>query len=375
MRILVTGGAGFIGTHLTRRLLRDGHAVSVLDNFTSQVHGGAEALAADLSGLVHLFRGDIRDRALVSCAVEKQDVIVHLAAETGTGQSMYELIRYQEVNIGGTATILDVLVNDKARTLKKFIVASSRAIYGEGQYRCEEHGTVYPESRTLARLQAGLYEPTCPVCRRECVPEATNESSPLRPSSFYGLTKQVQEEMVLMFARTLGFSAYALRYQNVYGPGQSTSNPYTGILTIFSTLASLNSPIQIFEDGKETRDFVYVEDVIDATYRCITSESKSVESLNVGAGRNTSVLEVAEEIVKFLGSSSEIRITGAFRAGDIRHNFADLTKIQRTIDFKPTSTFREGLQQFLTWAAGQPRPLSGYEASLEEMRMRGLLRG
>ena len=375
MNILITGGAGFIGTHLTRRLLREGHAISVLDNFSPQVHGGAECLAADVSAHVRLFRGDVRDRGLVSGAIGKQDLIVHLAAQTGTGQSMYEVVRYQDTNIGGTATILDVLINDRARNLKKFIVASSRAVYGEGQYRCEQHGTVYPSPRTLERLQAGQYESICPECQLECEPEATSESCPFRPTSFYGLTKQVQEEMVLMFARMLGFSAYALRYQNVYGPGQSTGNPYTGILAIFSNLAISNSALQVFEDGRESRDFVFVEDAVDATCRCISSESESVESLNVGTGHRTGVLDVAREIARFFGSNSEIKITGAFRAGDIRHNFADLSKVQRTIGFTPNVLFREGLHQFLTWAASQGNAEAGYKASLDEMRDRGLLRG
>jgi dTDP-L-rhamnose 4-epimerase len=375
VNVLVTGGAGFIGTHLVRRLLREGCSVAVLDNFSFQVHGGVQELPSDLAGQVKLHRGDVRDYRLLSLALANQDVVVHLAAETGTGQSMYEVLRYQDVNIGGTAAIVNFLVNSPNCRVSKIVVASSRAIYGEGKYRCSEHGIVHPGMRTLDQLQAGQFEPYCPTCKTACVPEPTSEDSPIRPLSFYGLTKQVQEEMVLMFARTLGFSAFALRYQNVYGPGQSIRNPYTGILAIFSNLASSNSAIQIFEDGRESRDFVFVEDAVEATVRCIMADSNLVESFNVGTGQRTSVLQVAQEIVQFFGSSAEISITGAFRQGDIRHNLADLSKIQQAIGFTPRFTFREGLQRFLAWAAAQDRLAAGYESSLHEMRERGMLHG
>jgi dTDP-L-rhamnose 4-epimerase len=250
MKVLVTGGAGFIGSHLTRRLLREGCTVSVLDNFSVQVHAGNQELAPDLRGQVRLFHGDVRDPDMVIRALDKQEVVVHLAAETGTGQSMYEIMLYQGVNIGGMATILDVLMNRPENCLRKIVLASSRAVYGEGKYRCEAHGSVYPKQRQIVDLRAGRYEPRCPGCGVACNPEATTEDSPLNPSSFYGLTKQMQEQMLQMFAHARGFSAYALRYQNVYGPGQSLRNPYTGILAIFSNLAQSNSVSQVFEDGQ-----------------------------------------------------------------------------------------------------------------------------
>jgi dTDP-L-rhamnose 4-epimerase len=375
MNMLVTGGAGFIGSQLTRRLLREGCNASILDNFSSQVHAGAQDLAPDLIGQVQLFRGDVRSQDLLSRALEKQDVIVHLAAETGTGQSMYEILRYQEANIGGTAAILDFLVNRPRTRVTRIVIASSRAVYGEGKYTCEEHGAVYPGPRLIEDLQAGQYEPRCPTCRATCVPEATSEDSPLKPLSFYGLTKQVQEQMVLMFAQTLGFSAYALRYQNVYGPGQSLHNPYTGILAIFSNLARSDSPIQVFEDGQESRDFVYVDDVVEATWRCVSADTESVESINVGTGQRTSVLQVAEEIVRFFGSKSKISVTGAFRQGDIRHNFAAIEKIRATVGFTPLFNFREGIKRFLTWADSQVAVAARYESSLDEMRQRGLYHG
>ena len=375
MNVLVTGGAGFIGTHLVRRLLHEGCEVAVLDNFSAQVHGDAQELPANLAGEVELFRGDVRNEDVLRRAVEERDVIVHLAAETGTGQSMYEVRRYQDVNVGGTAAILDLLVNWPNSRVSKVVVASSRAIYGEGKYRCGEHGIVYPSGRRPEDLEAGQYEPCCPICRNRCSPEATSEDSPKNPLSLYGLTKQVQEEMVLMFARACGFSGYALRYQNVYGPGQSLRNPYTGILAIFSSLARAKSPIQVFEDGQESRDFVFVEDAAEATWRCIARDAGHVESFNVGTGQRTTVLEVAKEVVRYFGGGAEIAVTGAFRQGDIRHSYSDLTKIQQAMGFTPRFSFANGLKQFLAWAEEHDAVPAGYELSLHEMRERGLLRG
>jgi dTDP-L-rhamnose 4-epimerase len=290
---------------------------------------------------------------------------------------MYEVSEYQDVNIGGTASILDFIVNQPTADVNKIVVASSRAVYGEGRYRCREHTTVYPGPRAIEDLVAGQYEPKCPFCSAPCVPEPTTEDSPLNPLSFYGLTKQVQEQMVLMLAKAKGLSAYGLRYQNVYGPGQSLHNPYTGILAIFSSLARSNSPIHIFEDGQESRDFIYVDDVVEATWRCVKASANGVDKFNVGTGQRTTVLQVAQENTRFFGSKSHVVITGAFRQGDIRHNFADLKKISRSLGFVPHFSFSEGLARFLTWAEAQsPAPVRfSYESSLQEMRERGLFHG
>ncbi len=375
MKILITGGAGFIGLAVTRRLLAAGHLVTVLDSFHPQIHDGRQSLPRDIADSVPLIHGNVADRAAWLRALDGQSAVIHLAAETGTGQSMYEVERYHHANLTGTALLLDLLANGHAPGIERLVVASSRAIYGEGAYTCALHGLVYPGPRLPQRMQAGQFDPACPYCDALVTTSPTPESAPFAPSSFYGLTKQVQEQMMLLIGATLGISAVALRYQNVFGPGQSLSNPYTGILAIFSNLARLHRPIRIFEDGLESRDFVYIEDVAEATCRAVLSELKGAHSINVGSGQRTSVMEVARQIVQYFGSDSELKVTGEFRVGDIRHGSADLTKLQQALNFTPQWTFADGLKNFLGWAAGSSPDAAGYDRSLEELRSRGLMGG
>jgi len=374
MNVLVTGGAGFIGTNLVRRLLREGCEITVLDIFSPQVHGETQCLSSDLAGNVDLRIADVRDESAVSRALEGQDVIVHLAAETGTGQSMYEVLRYEDVNVKGTAVIMHCLMKCKNSGVQKVILASSRAVYGEGRYRCLVDGVVYPESRRVGDMSEGRFEVQCPICGAECSAEPTPEDSPLRPLSFYGLTKQIQEQIISLFSKQIGFSWASLRYQNVYGPGQSLKNPYTGILAIFSSQARLNQPINIFEDGNESRDFVYIDDVVEATWRCIGTRD-TVGALNVGSGEPITVMEVVEAVTEFFSSNSRVSVGGAFREGDIRHCMADLKKAQALIEFKPHVHFGEGVRRFLAWARAEELAPNRYAFSLDEMRQRGLLHG
>jgi len=373
MKVLITGGGGFIGGHLARYLLQKQCEVSILDNFCPQVHGKVGGLPSDLDRNVTLHRADIRDKDCLRRALERQNVVVHFAAETGTAQSMYEVSRYEDVNIGGTANLLDLLVNDSLRTVTRIVMASSRAVYGEGKYLCPADGVVFPNRRAREDMGSGLYELRCPRCGQPCQTIPTSEDSPLHPTSFYGLTKQVQEEMILMFAKVMGLSAFALRYQNVYGPGQSLKNPYAGILSIFASQARMNRPIYVLEDGYESRDFVYIEDVVEATWRCISDADAAVEALNVGSGCRTSVREVAETVVASLKSKSAVVIDGSFRDGDIRHNSADISKATSIIGFEPQWGFQEGVQEFLRWVESQEVFPSRYESSLLEGWERGIL--
>jgi dTDP-L-rhamnose 4-epimerase len=374
MNVLITGGAGFIGTHLTRHLLGLGHTITVLDNFSPQIHAGNTAVAPDLKSDVRLIIGDVADRSVMASALEGAESVIHLAAETGTGQSMYEVSRYERTNLAGTALLYELLTKAPARKIERVVVASSRAIYGEGAYRCQQHGLVYPAPRTSAEKQSGLFDPLCPVCIGPCETIPTPETAPLQPSSFYGLTKQVQEQTVLLFGNVLNIPSFALRYQNVYGPGQSLHNPYTGILAIFSNLARAGKLIQIFEDGQESRDFVYVDDVIRATAACLSPTTLGCEAINIGSNSRSSVLTVANEINAFFGNRSDILITGAFREGDIRHGMADLTKASALLDYQPQWNFSVGLKHFLNWALENEVPQDQYEQSLAEMKARGLLR-
>jgi dTDP-L-rhamnose 4-epimerase len=373
MNVLITGGAGFIGTHLARKLLEHGHEVTVLDSFSPQIHAGKTELATDLRSHVKLIVGDVADAEVLGVALDGIECLVHLAAETGTGQSMYEVSRYEHTNLAGTALIYELLAKGKAKDVQRVVVASSRAIYGEGAYRCVRHGIVYPSARSSDEKRSGLFDLVCPACGEGCEMAPTPESAPLKPTSFYGLTKQVQEQLVLMFGNVLGIPSFALRYQNVYGPGQSLNNPYTGILAIFSNLARAGKPIQIFEDGRESRDFVYVEDVVRATVACLSPQLSGCEAINIGSNERASVMEVASEINAFFGNASEVKLTGAFREGDIRHGMADLSKARELLGYEPKWKFPGGLQRFLNWAMTNELSEDHYEESLLEMKQRGLM--
>lgn len=375
MNVLITGGAGFIGSRLARRLHREGATLTLVDNLSEQVHGPGAAFPADLPEFARCITADVRDRAAMRDAIAGQEVIVHLAAETGTGQSMYAIEHYSEVNLQGTSVLLDLLVNERPASLKKLVVASSRAVYGEGQYGCAEHGTVYPAPRTAEAMDQGQFDPVCPVCGKAVVVEPTAETTPFAPSSFYGLTKQVQEQMVLMFASALGIDGFGMRYQNVYGPGQSLSNPYTGILAVFSNLVRQGKGLNIFEDGEESRDFVFVDDVVEATAAVCRPDVHGVMALNVGAGRRTTVAEVARAVIDYYGAEVPVTVTGAYRVGDIRHNVGDISRISALTGFIPQWKFEDGLRAFLDWADGHEAADAGFDKSLKELSDRQLLRG
>lgn len=377
MKVLITGGAGFIGSALAISLAKRGDEVTILDNFSPQIHGEdpeSSALVQRLPSSARLIKGDVRNRADWEKVLPGQEVVVHLAAETGTGQSMYEIDRYVDVNARGTSLLLDILAKKEAdsKSVRRLVVASSRAIYGEGKYQ-GNNGFVYPTARALEDLQNGIFECRDPVSGDIVTPVPTDESSRIHPSSIYGITKQIQEQLILTGGASLGIGAVALRYQNVYGPGQSLKNPYTGILSIFSTLLLQGKDINIFEDGKESRDFVFIDDVVDATITAIDSDV-SGSAYNVGTGEFTNVLTVAHSLKQNYGSGGEIKVSGNFRVGDIRHNIADLTKIKEEMGFVPKVSFAEGVKAFSEWVKTQEIVDSGYERSVQELRAKGLLK-
>lgn len=375
--ILITGGAGFIGSNLALALIKKGYKITVLDNLSPQIHGDnpsdTSPLYISIKDKVKFISGTVTSKKDWEAAIIDQDIIVHYAAETGTGQSMYEIQKYVDVNVNGTAIMLDLLAN-QPHQVKKIVIASSRSIYGEGKYRSAEKGIVYPKHRTSAAMDNGDFEVKYADDQGDLELLATDEESKIHPSSVYGITKQNQEQMIMTVCPTLGISPVAFRYQNVYGPGQSLKNPYTGILSIFSTQIKNGNGINIFEDGKETRDFVFIDDVVNATILGIENTAADGEVFNVGTGVPTDVITVATTLVKNYGVEVPITITGNYRLGDIRHNFADMAKIEAKLGFKPAYTFEQGIQAFTDWVNGQEVENDNYAQSIHEMKSRGLLK-
>ncbi|MEJ8591099.1 SDR family NAD(P)-dependent oxidoreductase [Riemerella anatipestifer] len=372
--ILITGGAGFIGSNLALRLIEKGYNITVLDSLSPQIHGEnpekTSPLYLSIKDKVKFIKGTVTSKDDWEKVLKDQDVIVHYAAETGTGQSMYEVQKYVDVNVNGTALMLDLLVNGNYG-VKKVVVASSRSIYGEGKYISKELGEVYPIQRSAEYMDQGDFEVKY-LNSTELTLVGTDEESKIHPSSVYGITKQNQEQMVMTVCPSIGIKGVALRYQNVYGPGQSLKNPYTGILSIFSTQIKNGNEINIFEDGKESRDFVFIDDVVEATILAIEKEESNNQVFNVGTGVATDVMTVANELVKNYGIQVPIRVSGNYRLGDIRHNYADLTKIKTLLGFEPKVSFEEGLKKFTEWVNTQEVEEDRYQKSIEEMKKKGL---
>ncbi len=376
MNILITGGAGFIGSSLAIRLVELGYKVRVLDNLSPQIHGDdpqQSPLFLSLPREVEFIHGSVLARQDIARALSDVDCVVHLAAETGTGQSMYAIKHYTDVNIGGTSILLEEIA-ERRESITKVIVASSRAIYGEGDYLCSVHGRVFPGQRSDQEMQVGDFHVHCPFCGGLCQTIPTREDSPPRPASVYAISKLSQEQLVMNIAPALGLSAYALRFQNVYGPGQSLSNPYTGILSIFSTRILNGSYINIFEDGKESRDFVYISDVVTSLVACIERNTVACGIFNIGSGSAVSVYEVATKLQEHYGKKVQLKVTGQYRVGDIRHCMADISLAQEKLGFNPAVRIEHGLEQFVTWVKGEKVQHDGYEHSLEELRDKGLFK-
>lgn len=377
MRVLVTGGAGFIGSHIALKLLEKGYDVTVLDNLLAQIHGVKPELTSPLYCSVkdktRFIKADVCDRVALEEAISDADFVVHLAAETGTGQSMYEIKRYVDVNIGGTALLLDILTNTKHR-VKRVVVAESRAIYGEGKYHCEVCGDVYPTERKDEDMAKGDFECHCPKCGGNVTLMATTEDCAIHPSSVYGIGKQVQGQLVHLICKNIGVESVSFRYQNVYGPGQSLTNPYTGILSIFSTRIKKHKEINIFEDGLESRDFVYIDDVVNATIAGMEVPDANRHVFNIGTCIATDVLTVAKTLCKHYGIEVPLKVSGNYRLGDIRHNFADISLAKKILGFQPQWSFDRGIKQFTEWVNRQELQNDNYEASLDEMKQKGLLK-
>lgn len=374
-KVLVTGGAGFIGSNVALKLIAKGYSVVVLDSLSEQIHGSnpdqTSPLYMSIKDKVDFVKGDVCKREDWLKALDGVDYVIHLAAETGTGQSMYEIEKYVGTNIGGTALLLDILANTKHH-VKRVVVAESRAIYGEGKYVCPSCGVVYPLERKDEDMSKSDFECRCPKCGGPVKLVGTTEDSNILPSSVYGITKQVQGQLVHLVCKSIGVESVSFRYQNVYGPGQSLSNPYTGILSIFSTRIKNGNGLNIFEDGKETRDFVFIDDVADATILGMEVPAANGHVFNVGTGVATDVLTVAHTLCDKYGIQVPITVSGNYRLGDIRHNFADITLAKQILGFNPKWNFSDGIEQFVKWVNQQEVQEDNYEASIEEMKKKGL---
>ncbi len=374
-KVLITGGAGFIGSNVALKLIAKGYEVTVLDSLSSQIHGEnpdvTSPLYRSIKDKVKFLKESVTSREGWLKALEEQDAVIHLAAETGTGQSMYEIEKYVQTNVCGTAILLDVLTNSKHH-IKRVVVAESRAIYGEGKYHCDNCGNVYPTERKDEDMARGDFECKCPKCGGEVELVATTEDSSIHPSSVYGISKQVQGQLVHLVCKSIGVESVSFRYQNVYGPGQSLNNPYTGILSIFSTRIKNHNPINIFEDGKESRDFVYIDDVVDATIAGMEVPEANGHVFNVGTGIATDVLTVARTLCENYGIDVPVKVSGNYRLGDIRHNYADITLTKEILGFEPKWNFDDGIAQFAKWVNEQEIQEDKYEASIEEMKKKGL---
>jgi dTDP-L-rhamnose 4-epimerase len=355
MNITVTGGAGFIGRSLVSLLLERGHDVTVIDALTPAVHGHDPDLPEEITDHSRLVVGDIRDATVWDRLPDAQrpDVVVHFAAETGVGQSMIEIERYVDVNLRGSAVMLEAL-RDRWGEFGHLVLASSRAVYGEGTYRCGSCGLVTPPPRVERELLSGHWEPQCPVCGRSIESVPTHESAVPAPSSVYAMTKAGQEDLLGVVAPTLGATTAVLRYSNVYGEGQPLTNPYTGVLSAFALRIVQGKPPTVYEDGVASRDFVHVRDVARATAAAVERHGDLV--VNVGSGMRTSLNEIAHALVETMNPEVGVPIvTGQYRIGDIRHFVADVSGAREALDFEPAIGLREGLARFGEWVARDAR--------------------
>jgi len=369
--ILVTGGAGFIGSHLVDILNSENHEVIVFDNLESQVHRDTYKAPEYLPHNVKFIQGDVRDTKILDKAMENVDIIIHLAAMVGVGQSMYEIKKYMGVNELGTAKILDILVNSEHH-VKKFILASSMSIYGEGAYICKECGQFFPKSRTQDQLRKKIWGISCPRCGKLAQPIPTSENSPLNCSSIYALTKYSQEKMALLLGKTYGINTTSLRIFNTYGSRQSLYNPYTGVCSIFLTHLLNGTPPIIYEDGNQKRDFIHVNDVCQAILLSMKNKKSTNEIFNVGTGNPLSIGKIAEFLSQKINPKIEQKIINKLRPGDIRHCYADISKIKNVLDFKPIYSFEKGIKELIDWVKTQKKlPKDNTERAHEELKKQG----
>lgn len=379
--ILVTGGAGFIGSATVLELLKLGINVRVVDSLLPQIHGVDKHSSPTYSLIkndVHFIEGDVRDSALWEKAIDGQDAILHLAALTGTGQSMYNIEDYIDVNIGGTSKMLQAILDKKNCTVKHVVVAGSRSIYGEGKYINAEKGNIeYPGARQESNLDNGVFDILELSSGAKLESIATDENSKLSPESIYAITKLNQEQVIHNLCGALGIGSISLRYQNVFGAGQSLNNPYTGILSVFTRAIHENKKINVFEDGLSARDFIYISDVVEANLAALGVSGYIKENINIGTGKPITVLSAMQTLSKYLNKTADYSISGDYRLGDIRCCYADTLLAENKINFKAKVNFEDGCKRFVDWISEfgiTGVATASYDKSISEMKSLGLMK-
>ncbi len=371
MNILVTGGAGFIGSHLVDALVAQGHRVRIFDSLVEQVHGASAP--PHLNKEAEFIHADVCDASAIAAALDGIDVVYHQAAEVGVGQSMYEIVRYVKANDLGTAVLLEEMIKRPSQ-FKKLIVASSMSIYGEGAYHCKVCGSdIYPFLRSNEQLAAHDWEFKCEKCGGLLETIGTPEEKPLFPTSVYAVTKQDQEQYCLAVGRAYKIPTVAFRYFNVYGTRQALSNPYTGVCAIFSSRLLNDQAPTIFEDGEQSRDFVHVSDIVQANLLAIETDKGDYQAMNIGTGRATSVKQIAKLLAKGLKKEIDPEIVGKYREGDIRHCVADISKARKLLGYEPKVTLEAGLAELLEWL-GEQDAEDRVESATAELAERSLVK-
>ena len=350
-KLMIIGGMGFIGRHLIKKLPKENYKIVCIDNLSAQIHGNFPELEPFDDGIdIEYIRDDIKNIEAHLSKIKDVDTIINMASETGTGQSMYQIQKYLNSNIVSNSKILELIVQKKI-AVKNYILLSSRAVYGQGKYFCRSHGDVYPCDRSIQNLDAGQFELSCPICNQKISPSKSKEEDFLKPISIYGITKQVQEQILGTISDSTGINSIILRLQNVYGAGQSDINPYTGVLNTFIKSLQSGIKINLYEDGKILRNFINVQDISAAINKSLNlfDGRKINEVINIGSDQSLSLLQVIKILAKVNNKQPQFYISGDYRLGDVRHAVVSIEKQKKILDFEPVVNFSEGVKELSLW--------------------------